>query len=43
MQLGQPLRIADLGESGIDEDTFREYINEIRTVYTADKYHLLGV
>ncbi|KIM24661.1 hypothetical protein M408DRAFT_17525 [Serendipita vermifera MAFF 305830] len=39
--LGRPLRVVELGESGIDEETFIEYINEMRTVYTADKYHLL--
>lgn len=41
-KLGKPLRVVELGESGIDEETFMEYIQQMRTVYTADKYHLLG-
>lgn len=40
--MGRPLRIVDLGETGIDEQTWEDYINEMRHVYTADKYHLLG-
>ncbi|KAF8600295.1 DUF862-domain-containing protein [Ceratobasidium sp. AG-I] len=38
---GQPLQIVDFGETAIDEDTFNEYLSEIRQHYTADKYHLL--
>jgi desumoylating isopeptidase 1 len=40
-QFGRPLRVVELGESGIDEETFLEYINEMRSIYSADKYHLL--
>ncbi|KAG8832841.1 hypothetical protein FRC17_000545 [Serendipita sp. 399] len=40
-QLGRPLRVVDLGVSEIDEETFMDYINELRTVYTSGKYHLL--
>ncbi|CAG7852129.1 Desumoylating isopeptidase 1 Short=DeSI-1; AltName: Full=PPPDE peptidase domain-containing protein 2; AltName: Full=Protein FAM152B [Serendipita indica DSM 11827] len=39
--LGPPLRILDLGISEIDEETFMEYISEMRSVYTPDAYHLL--
>ncbi|KAG9119258.1 hypothetical protein FRC07_005783, partial [Ceratobasidium sp. 392] len=42
LQHGQPLQIIDFGETAIDEDTFNEYLTEIREHYTADKYHLLG-
>ncbi|KAF4617546.1 hypothetical protein D9613_005689 [Agrocybe pediades] len=38
---GQPLQIIDMGETSIDEDTFNDYLNEMRQHYTADKYHLL--
>jgi len=38
---GQPLQVFDMGETAIDEETFNEYIQEIRQHYTADKYHLL--
>ncbi|EIN12585.1 thioredoxin family protein [Punctularia strigosozonata HHB-11173 SS5] len=38
---GKPLQILDMGETSIDEDTFEEYLNEMREHYTADKYHLL--
>ncbi|KAF9071216.1 PPPDE putative peptidase domain-containing protein [Rhodocollybia butyracea] len=38
---GQPLRVFDLGTTAIDEETFNEYLDEIREHYTADKYHLL--
>ncbi|KAF8650336.1 hypothetical protein AX16_005277 [Volvariella volvacea WC 439] len=38
---GQPLQILDMGETLLDEETFNEYIHEIRSHYTADKYHLL--
>jgi hypothetical protein len=34
---GQPLQIFDLGETGIDQDTFNEYLEEMREQYTADK------
>lgn len=38
---GTPLQIIDLGETEIDEETFNEYIEEMKESYTADKYHLL--
>ncbi|KAJ7600908.1 PPPDE putative peptidase domain-containing protein [Mycena floridula] len=38
---GAPLQIVDLGETSIDEETWWEYIDEMRTSFTADKYHLL--
>ncbi|TDL23184.1 DUF862-domain-containing protein [Rickenella mellea] len=38
---GRPLQIIDMGETALDEQTFTEYLHEIRQHYTADKYHLL--
>ncbi|KAK2467081.1 hypothetical protein APHAL10511_001339 [Amanita phalloides] len=38
---GSPLQMLDMGETFIDEDTFYDYITEVRNHYTADKYHLL--
>ncbi|KAJ7645496.1 PPPDE putative peptidase domain-containing protein [Mycena polygramma] len=38
---GQPLQIVDLGETAIDEETWQEYLDEMRDHYTVDKYHLL--
>ncbi|KAI0821985.1 DUF862-domain-containing protein [Trametes gibbosa] len=38
---GQPLQVVDMGETAIDEDTFNEFLEEMRQHYTADKYHLL--
>ncbi|KDR82390.1 hypothetical protein GALMADRAFT_237672 [Galerina marginata CBS 339.88] len=38
---GQPLQVVDLGETAIDEETFNDYLQEIREHYTTDKYHLL--
>ncbi|KAG2123341.1 PPPDE putative peptidase domain-containing protein [Suillus cothurnatus] len=38
---GSPLRIIDMGETSIDEQTFVEYLSQIKEHYTADKYHLL--
>ncbi|KAG9092003.1 hypothetical protein FS749_016078 [Ceratobasidium sp. UAMH 11750] len=40
---GRPLQVIDFGETAIDEETFNEYLSEIREHYTADKYHLLGI
>lgn len=37
MQHGQPLKIVDMGQTDIDEETFEEYLSEIRQHYTADK------
>lgn len=36
-QHGQPLQIIDMGETAIDEETFNEYLEEMREHYTADK------
>ncbi|KIK97078.1 hypothetical protein PAXRUDRAFT_825327 [Paxillus rubicundulus Ve08.2h10] len=38
---GSPLRVIDIGETAIDEETFMEYLTAMREHYTADKYHLL--
>ncbi|KAH0586619.1 hypothetical protein H2248_007839 [Termitomyces sp. 'cryptogamus'] len=38
---GAPLQIVDMGETAIDEETFGEYLAEMKEHYTADKYHLL--
>ncbi|KAI0763635.1 PPPDE putative peptidase domain-containing protein [Trametes elegans] len=38
---GQPLQIVDMGETSIDEETFNEYLEEMRDHYAPDKYHLL--
>ncbi|EGN98049.1 hypothetical protein SERLA73DRAFT_182913 [Serpula lacrymans var. lacrymans S7.3] len=38
---GAPLQIVDMGETALDEETFTEYLTEMREHYTADKYHLL--
>ncbi|KAF8904094.1 DUF862-domain-containing protein [Gymnopilus junonius] len=40
---GTPLEVIDMGETLLDEDTFNEYLQEIRQHYTADKFHLLVV
>ncbi|KAJ4481957.1 PPPDE putative peptidase domain-containing protein [Lentinula aciculospora] len=34
---GNPLHIVDLGTTAIDEETFNEYLEEMREHYTADK------
>ncbi|KAF8221391.1 DUF862-domain-containing protein [Tricholoma matsutake] len=38
---GAPLQVLDMGQTSIDEDTFNEYLTEMKEHYTADKYHLL--
>jgi len=38
---GLPVHIIDIGETEVDEETFHEYLQEMRQQYTADKYHLL--
>ncbi|KAG8930703.1 hypothetical protein FRC02_003758 [Tulasnella sp. 418] len=38
---GRPLKIEDMGETMLDEETFMEYINEVQEIYTGEKYHLL--
>ncbi|KAG6856278.1 hypothetical protein H0H87_005888 [Tephrocybe sp. NHM501043] len=40
-QHGAPMQIIDIGETALDEDTFDEYVMEMKDHYTADKYHLL--
>lgn len=35
--LGKPLQVLDMGETGIDDETFSDYIQEMRGHYTADK------
>ncbi|KAF7985602.1 hypothetical protein HWV62_3907 [Athelia sp. TMB] len=40
---GQPHQQFDMGETMLDEDTFNEYLAEMREHYTADKYHLLDL
>jgi len=36
-----PLKVVQLGETHIDKATFDEYLQSLREVYTAEKYHLL--
>ena len=36
-QHGAPLEILDMGETSLDEDTFDEYLSELKEHYTADK------
>ncbi|KDQ06791.1 hypothetical protein BOTBODRAFT_39329 [Botryobasidium botryosum FD-172 SS1] len=38
---GNPLKVIDMGETAIDQETFTEYLTELREFYTAEKYHLL--
>ncbi|KAF8192182.1 PPPDE putative peptidase domain-containing protein [Pholiota molesta] len=38
---GAPMQIIDMGETALDEETFDEYLQEMKQHYTADKYHLL--
>ncbi|KZP01383.1 DUF862-domain-containing protein [Calocera viscosa TUFC12733] len=38
---GRPLQVVDMGTTQIDEETFMDYLGEMRSHYTADKYHLL--
>jgi hypothetical protein len=37
MQHGAPMQVLDMGETSIDEETFIEYLEEMRSHYTADK------
>ncbi|KAI3639563.1 hypothetical protein MIR68_002257 [Amoeboaphelidium protococcarum] len=39
---GRPIEVVDMGVTHIDADTFTDYLNELRNVWTADKYHLLN-
>ncbi|KAJ7707120.1 PPPDE putative peptidase domain-containing protein [Mycena metata] len=34
---GQPLQVVDLGETALDQETWQEYLDEMRDHYTADK------
>jgi len=34
---GQPLQVLDMGETALDEDTFDEYLMEMKDNYTAEK------
>ena len=36
-QHGQPMQIIDMGETALDEQTFEDYLAEMREHYTADK------
>ncbi|PPQ86324.1 hypothetical protein CVT25_005625 [Psilocybe cyanescens] len=36
---GQPLTVVDMGETSLDEETFNEYLDEMRQHYTADKFN----
>ncbi|KAJ9126117.1 hypothetical protein QFC24_002390 [Naganishia onofrii] len=38
---GQPVRQIDCGVTEIPEDMFNEYLDDLRSSYTASKYHLL--
>lgn len=37
VQHGTPLQAIDIGETALDEETFHEYLSEMREHYTADK------
>ncbi|KAL4073110.1 putative DUF862-domain-containing protein [Scleroderma yunnanense] len=39
---GRPLRVVDMGETAIDEETFEQYIMAMREQYTLDKYHFIA-
>jgi len=39
--MGTPHQKIDMGVTEIPEDVFFEYIEELRQIYTLDKYHLL--
>jgi tyrosine-protein phosphatase YwqE len=38
---GKPLEVVPYGETFIPQDVFDEYVTSLRSVYRADKYHLL--
>ncbi|KAG9294271.1 hypothetical protein G9A89_021630 [Geosiphon pyriformis] len=40
-QLGPPSQIIDMGDTQIPQEIFEEYLDELRQVFTMDKYHLL--
>ncbi|KAG6333812.1 hypothetical protein ID866_5272, partial [Astraeus odoratus] len=39
--LGSPLRVLEMGETAIDEETFEQYLIQMRERFTAEQYHLL--
>jgi hypothetical protein len=39
---GRPLQVIDVGQTAIDEETFEEYLAEMRQFYTADKVRSHG-
>lgn len=41
-QHGAPLQVIHIGETSIDEETFNEYLAEMRDHYTADKVSILA-
>ncbi|CAG8447133.1 11397_t:CDS:2 [Ambispora gerdemannii] len=40
-QYGSPIQTIDMGNTEIPPEIFREYIDELREIYTMEKYHLL--
>lgn len=38
---GNPINVIDMGLTHIPIDVFDEFINEMKVIYTAEKYHLL--
>lgn len=36
-QHGNPLQVVDMGQTALDEETFDDYLAEMREQYTADK------
>lgn len=38
---GRPVKVLDYGTTGIDMGTLLEYIEGLREVWTADRYHLM--
>ncbi|KAJ3196704.1 Protein CL16A [Irineochytrium annulatum] len=41
-QHGQPVRVIDMGVTEIPREMFFEYLDEVRPLWTADKYHLFN-
>ena len=37
IQHGTPMQVINMGETALDEDTFNEYLEEMKEHYTADK------
>lgn len=38
---GRPIKVLDYGTTGVDHATFLEYVQGLRSVWTADAYHLI--